>query len=468
VALETSVRALDWQRERAVKDREELSAQDKRECRLQGTLCALEQQEREVRDRLVNREERWRSLGSERARSELEAVRTAFAVGQEALRRERERLSEYRVRRQQTIRRATQLAQRESNTVDELAALQSEIHHLAQREETTSSRLLQLDQQEREIKENLCGIRSREHSLARTERDLRQRVRVCEGRANQASLAEVRCEDEIHRLQDHILRDLGPTHLDGLDEVYRFQELPTQASLPLESSVSSLPMITELPEGLVERIDLLRGRLGRLRHINPDAPAEYAELKRRYEFLSDQAADLKAAADSIRQVVAELDQVMESRFRRTFEAVAAQFAEHFSFLFGGGQAQLILTEPRDLAHTGVDVRVCPPGKREQGLALLSGGERALAAVALVFAFLSVSPTPFCVLDEVDATLDEANSARFRHLVERLAEHTQFVIITHNRRTIEAAGTVYGVSMDEDGVSQVMSLRLDEVPAAVVG
>jgi len=158
--------------------------------------------------------------------------------------------------------------------------------------------------------------------------------------------------------------------------------------------------------------------------------------------------------------------LMEREFERTFQAVAAQFKEYFSTLFGGGTARLELTDPDDLTHTGVEIVARPPGKRAQSLALLSGGERSLTAIALIFAILKVSPTPFCVLDEVDAMLDEANIGRFRTLLKELAESTQFVVITHNRGTIEAADTIYGVSMGADSVSQVVSLKLHGERVAV--
>jgi chromosome segregation protein len=158
--------------------------------------------------------------------------------------------------------------------------------------------------------------------------------------------------------------------------------------------------------------------------------------------------------------VAELDTLMESAFQSTFEAVSAHFSTLFTTLFGGGSAQLELTEPDDLLNTGVDIVARPPGKRPQRLALLSGGERALTAVALLFAILRVSPSPFCVLDEVDAMLDEANVGRFRTLLKELSQQTQFIVITHTRPTVEVADTIYGVSMGSDAVSQVISLDLD--------
>ena len=151
---------------------------------------------------------------------------------------------------------------------------------------------------------------------------------------------------------------------------------------------------------------------------------------------------------------------MRSEFSEKFKAVAARFRENLSQLFGGGTASMILTDTDNVIQTGVEIIARPPGKRQQTLALLSGGERSLTAVALIFALLEVSPPPFCVLDEVDAMLDEANVKRFRAALEMLGEHTQFIVITHNRGTIQAADTIYGVSMGDDSVSQVVSLRLE--------
>ena len=158
---------------------------------------------------------------------------------------------------------------------------------------------------------------------------------------------------------------------------------------------------------------------------------------------------------------------MEARFHETFEAINREFQAYFARLFGGGTASLRLVrldEEQDggLAGLGVEIIARPPGKRAHTLALLSGGERALASSALLFAILKVNPRPFCLLDEVDAMLDEANVGRFRECLEELAAQTQFIVITHNRGTVEAAQTLYGVSMGEDGTSRVLSLRLEEV------
>jgi chromosome segregation protein len=302
--------------------------------------------------------------------------------------------------------------------------------------------------------EELARLRDGQATLEEQERRARDRVREEEVRQGRAQLDVARCRDELKLLARRIEEDLGLVELELAESV------TAQTPLPLRPLVSQLPVVEVLPEGLEEEIQRLKARLRRLGSVNPNAPAEYAEVQERHRFLTEQSADLEAASAQLRQVVAELDELMETAFQETFDAVAARFSETFTALFNGGGARLELTEPGDLMNTGVDIVARPPGKRAQRLALLSGGERALTAAALLFALLHVSPTPFCVLDEVDAMLDEANVGRFRALLEELAQQTQFVVITHNRVTIESADTIYGISMGADGVSQVVSLELD--------
>jgi chromosome segregation protein len=236
---------------------------------------------------------------------------------------------------------------------------------------------------------------------------------------------------------------------------------------------------TASAESLDTRIQQLRSRIQRLGVVNPLALEEYDEASERYTFLTTQTGDLREAELSLRELIAELDSAMQARFETTFRSVAAEFERSFTRLFGGGQAQLLLTrsngssngdsdgESNDDMHggvegLGVEILARPPGKRQQTLSLLSGGERTLTAAALLFAILTVNPSPFCVLDEVDAALDEANVGRFREALADLSQQTQFLLVTHNRGTIEAADTIYGVSMSEEGASRVLSLRLEEL------
>ncbi len=182
------------------------------------------------------------------------------------------------------------------------------------------------------------------------------------------------------------------------------------------------------------------------------------------EPLESQRRDLLGAVGRTRDLIAELDGLIASQFRATFGALERAFDARFRQLFGGGFARLTLTEPGDLAATGIEITARPPGKKPQALAMLSGGERALTAVALLFAMLEIRPVPFCVLDEVDAALDEANIGRFTEALRDLAGRTQFVVITHNRGTIEIADALYGVTVGDDSVSRVVSLRLEDATA----
>ncbi|MCC6388390.1 MAG: chromosome segregation protein SMC [Dehalococcoidia bacterium] len=212
------------------------------------------------------------------------------------------------------------------------------------------------------------------------------------------------------------------------------------------------------------RIDEIRRQIRRLGPINAEAPDDYRENRERHEFLTGQLRDLAEAEAQLRAAIDELSGEIRVRFGTTFEKVGAAFSEYFTAFFGGGSAQLTLTNPEDFATTGIEIEAQPPGKRIKTLSLLSGGERSLTAVALLFALLTANPAPFVVLDEVDAALDEANVGRFTAALKKLAEKTQFLVVTHNRRTVEVGDAIYGVSMGRDGVSKVLSLKLSDVPA----
>jgi chromosome segregation protein len=218
-------------------------------------------------------------------------------------------------------------------------------------------------------------------------------------------------------------------------------------------------------EGLRRRLAASQRELRAVGAVDPSALDDYRAAVERQQFAASQIADLEAASAALRAAGAELQARMRKRFDAAFAAVDAAFGECFRTLFGGGTARLALTADEDTLSAGVDVVAQPPGKRAHSLHTLSGGERALTAVALLFALLRVHPSPFCVLDEVDAALDEANVQRFVQLLRAQAAHTQFLVITHNRGTMEAANTLYGVTMVDNAVSQVVSLRLADLPAA---
>src|SRR5207253_10273306 len=210
------------------------------------------------------------------------------------------------------------------------------------------------------------------------------------------------------------------------------------------------------------RIATLQRELRAVGGVAESVVAEYRELSERHAFLEHQSADLRAAMAELHSASAELEAHMRERFAAVFSATQTAFQECFAELFGGGEARLVLTDPDDLLRTGIDIVARPPGKKLQGLLSLSGGERALTVVSLLFGLLKINPSPFCVLDEVDAALDEANAQRFANLLADFARRIQFIVVTHNRATMDKADALYGVSMDEQGVSHIFSVR----PAAV--
>ena len=276
----------------------------------------------------------------------------------------------------------------------------------------------------------------------------------------QAKITQIRKQEALDGLRRQIEADFGLVAFEYHDDVSG----PTP--LPLEGIVEDLPMLETLRPEIEDSLKRQRARLRRIGPINPEAQAEYQEVDDRYEFLSSQVNDLQEASEDVQRVIAELDEIMQREFCNTFDAVADEFHLIFGRLFGGGSARLILTDPDDLTNTGIDIEARLPGRREQGLSLLSGGERSLTAVALVFSLLRVSPTPFCVLDEVDAMLDEANVGRFRDLLRELSETTQFIMITHNRATVQVADIIYGVTMGRDSTSQILSLKVDELEKVI--
>ena len=272
----------------------------------------------------------------------------------------------------------------------------------------------------------------------------------------QVQLEQLRKQEALDNLRQRITDDFGLVMFDYAEDV------SGPVPLPLEGMVEELPVVTEISPELEAQLIRQRTQVRRMGPINPEAKQEYDTESERYSFLRAQVDDLRKAEEDLKNVVAELDELTRQKFAETFDAVDKAFRAMFTRLFGGGSARLSLTDPDNLVETGIEIEARLPGRREQGLALLSGGERSLTAVALVFALLKVSPTPVCVMDEVDAMLDEANVGRFRDLLQELSRDTQFIIITHNRNTVQVADVIYGITMGRDSASQVISLRLDQV------
>ena len=273
---------------------------------------------------------------------------------------------------------------------------------------------------------------------------------------NQFQLELGRKQESLENLRQKIEDDFGLVAFEYT------KNISGPVPLPFEGMVEQLPVISELPVDLEENLSRQKALLRRMGLVNPEAQQEFLAVKERHTFLTSQVEDLRKAEADLRQVIAELDELTRREFLKTFDAVAMEFHTIFHRLFGGGSARLLLTDPDNLTETGIDIEARLPGRREQGLSLLSGGERSLTAIALVFALLKISPTPVCVMDEVDAMLDEANVGRFRDMLLELSRETQFIIITHNRNTVQSADVIYGVTMGRDSTSQVISLKFDQI------
>lgn len=251
------------------------------------------------------------------------------------------------------------------------------------------------------------------------------------------------------KLENHLLR---------LSEEY---------SLTYEKAFEDYHLTIELEEAKA-KVRTLKSKINSLGFVNVNAIEEYEVVKERYDFLTEQRSDILSAKEELLHTIEELDKTMKYQFSKTFDEVSEQYSIMFKQLFGGGNATLTLTDPSDLLNTGIEINAQPPGKKLQHLTLLSGGEKALSTLVLLFAILKVRPVPFSILDEVEAALDEANLARFAHFLEGFSSNIQFIIITHRKVTMENADVLYGVTMQESGVSKLVSVKLKEAAEMIGG
>ena len=286
--------------------------------------------------------------------------------------------------------------------------------------------------------------------LATELEELRQEIALAEGELVQAQEAQTEAMTNLSRLSGRQgeLRSAIQAGERTLEETY-------DTSFEYAKSQLSVMPIADIRTEL----QALKVTLSEIGNVNLTAIDEYVEVKERFDFLTQQQDDLVAARDNLRQTMSEMDEEVETRFKETFDAVAEHFAGIFVKMFGGGQAKLELTDPTNLLTTGVDIKAQPPGKKFQQMSLLSGGEKALTAISLLFAILEVRPVPFAVLDETEAALDEANVDRFSRYLHDVNDRTQFIVITHRKGTMTNADVLYGVTMQEPGVSTMVSVNL---------
>ena len=385
----------------------------------------------------------------DRVRSGVEAVRAREAAGAA--------MSEDRIER--ADREIAAIGRREADVALEHDRLALEVATAFSREEALRGALAEARAADSDDRELLVAAETAAASS-------RERLRSAEDRLRGAEVAELEHRLALDVIREQVLVELGGLGGVGLRALGQPAEIEDQVLDEIPPAVL-VGWAAERPPGeppTPVRLATLRRRYHELGAANPMAIEEYAQLKTRLEGLEAQESDLRAAMATTRALIDELGTMVAEQFKATFRNLEVAFDARFKQLFGGGYARLELTDPEDLSSTGVEIVARPPGKKAQALAMLSGGERALTAVALLFAMLAVRPVPFCVLDEVDAALDEANIGRFADALRDLAGQIQFIVITHNRGTIEAADALYGVTVGDDSVSRVISLRLDEATA----
>jgi chromosome segregation protein len=274
---------------------------------------------------------------------------------------------------------------------------------------------------------------------------------------------ESQLQMKIDNLVEHVsrsyhldLRTFAPDHA-AFEKTLSAQ---IKRSEKVESESPATPGSSALVSSDIEKLieDLTR-QLDNMGPVNLDAVHEYDELEERYKFLEGQNNDLTNSRRELLDVIAQINSTTRKLFSETFAQVRTNFREMFTELFGGGRADLSLLDENDPLNCGIEISAKPPGKQLQSISLLSGGERSMVAVALLFAIYMVRPSPFCILDEVDAAMDEGNINRFIRVLDRFVEQSQFIIITHNKRTIAKAGVLYGVTMEERGVSRLVGMKL---------
>lgn len=436
--LEERLQALHLEREQCREERErwQLRAQQ-----LEQELNELEQQIAQRSRQIEQWQEQLRKQRS--AKENLSESLTEVKVQLASLEQETAAAESQRQRLQQYIQELEQEREIKTKEADLIEQrLQQTKKELAEAEAS-----LQLLVEQRQNAEKELAKRKSQRA------DLQQSIAEAEHRLRETRLQLRKLEQQVH--QGEIVLNRIDVELNAA-----LQRLADEYHLSYEWAKEHYPLPQEV-ERVKAHVQFLREQMSALGEVNLGAVEEYARVQERHAFLTAQREDLIAAKTKLYDVIRDMEKEMARRFSETFAAIRVQFQEVFAQLFGGGRADLQLLDEDHLLTTGIEIVAQPPGKKLQSLSLLSGGERALTAISLLFAILRVRPVPFCVLDEVEAALDEANVVRFAEYLRAFSSETQFIVITHRKGTMEGADILYGVTMEESGVSKLVSVKLLE-------
>ncbi|MDN5955588.1 MAG: chromosome segregation protein SMC [Lactobacillus sp.] len=380
----------------------------------------------------------------------------------------------------------SQRVQSELSKLDpQIAVFANKLENLAVQEKDKRNQIDNNQKQAADLKEKLASLNQngelsvkKNADLKNQKTEIKQKHEELQNRLNELSSqlgqfdAQINQFDQVASRNYDLRKDAAIEQEDYSVKIAKFNSLIDQRletlrddyALTFEAAIAQAEGKNdqETRDKLAKSVKLHRMSIEDIGPVNLDSIQEYEDVKKRYDFLNGQQNDLLKARDDLEKSMNELDEEVKSRFKATFEAVAESFKKIFPLVFGGGKAKLELTEPNNLLETGIEIIAQPPGKKLQRLSLLSGGERALTAITLLFAMLQVNPVPFCLLDEVEAALDDANVTRFAQFLLKYDLRTQFIVITHRRGTMKQADQLYGVVMQESGVSQVLSVSLKEM------
>lgn len=446
-------REAEAQRREQHRAEDELQALQRRSEALEREAATTAEQAAQAHADLAAAEQAHAAVATAVAAAEQAHAATVVSDGQSALRQ-----------KQQGAAQAEAGLRRQ---IAELAAQRAALARTEEEQRQLTQRTTELERAADELAEQIARETDRRERRRGELEAANSRLLVARHARGESEAAQERSETRERELTMLVL-ERDAAHTEAAIELQRrqleYDALVVRAAEDGVDLAAPENVVAEAAEtNLPARIEQLRGRLRRMGPVNMLAPDEYRAASERYDFLAAQLADIRSAAGALREAIVQLDHVMRQHFSATFEAVAHEFSVSFTRLFGGGSARLVQQDDgSDGAAGGIDIIAQPPGKRQLNLQLLSGGERALTAAALLFAILRVNPSPFCILDEVDAALDEANVVRFREALLALTGATQFIVITHNRATVEIADTLYGISMADDGASRVLSLRVEEI------
>jgi chromosome segregation protein len=332
-------------------------------------------------------------------------------------------------------------------------AIAPEIERLGEQRSRLLANNIELDRKASQLSGEITTLEARVNEMAAQDAAMREALRAGEEELKSLRAGVQECHEKRSQIEVDLVRKQA--ELKFLDETSRKElNCPVVELSGADDPVPDGDAIAEAELSCNE----VRNRIEALGPVNQAAMEEFQEAQQRHDFLSAQRQDLIDSIRDTEKAIQEIDMVSRQKFAEAFEAINANFRQAFQTLFGGGTGEMRLTDQENLAESGIDIVCSPPGKRLQNVLLLSGGEKALAAVALLMAIFRYQPSPFCVMDEVDAPLDESNIGRLTKLLKEMSEHTQFVVITHSKRTMEAAQALYGVTMQEPGVSRVVSVK----------